>query len=686
MATIGHIKVLMSADTGGLRKGVGQARGQLRGFTGNITAGTGSMLKFAAGAATAVAGLAAMKAGLTGAVRVATEFDDSMNLASRTMGIGLGPEMDKVSEGIKELATDSKLAGITIGDLGEIAVMGGRMGEGSDSILDFTRSISMVKLSLDDIPVEESVQGLSQLNKSFDLGSDKILNTASALNILSNNAKTTGRDILDTAGRLKQNASLLKLSVTETLALSTSLLDAGVSAEVAGTNMGLFLAKMATDVEGFAKTAGMAAGEFETILDSNPMEALSLFLGGLSESRHDIALLEELGITGARESGVVISLRKAGEGLHEFARMAEEDFKSQQSLMLDVETSTQKFSSQVQYMWNRLSVVGIQFGNQVMPIITSAFDGLVGLAEGTNFGPITSGLSLVGNAVSGAISLFKDLQTGITETFSRADQTLKDWGFNVGETTGMVGDFFGGLFDGLGFTLRNLPDLFEIMVLQATEKLMQLGDWIGVIPANLAQVGEYVAGNWKELITDGVNGVLTVFENLGQNLWDLGRAIMDWIKNPTGGFNFEMTPLLDGFEATAEQLPDIIRPALTDMSGDIGAVMDRIAANELARTAVEAKSAAEEVAEVHEESAAKIAQAAGKAGEAGEFKAAGALELGSSEARSAILRGANRPDDAMSKVAKTSQDQLVEQREQTTLLRRIAAGDSADLESFPLGA
>ena len=95
---------------------------------------------------------------------------------------------------------------------------------------------------------------------------------------------------------------------------------------------------------------------------------------------------------------------------------------------------------------------------------------------------------------------------------------------------------------------------------------------ISVIPENLSRIGSYIAGNWRELIVDAVSAVGTAFRNLGDNLANLGSAIVAFLKDPTKGFQFNWKPLLEGFKATAGELPEMLKPALVSMDGAIAAV------------------------------------------------------------------------------------------------------------------
>jgi len=135
----------------------------------------------------------------------------------------------------------------------------------------------------------------------------------------------------------------------------------------------------------------------------------------------------------------------------------------------------------------------------------------------------------------------------------------------------------------VGIAWRNLPAIFEVAVLQISEKIVNLGEYMATIPGNLQIIANYVANNWRSLIVDGVNAVITVFKNLGENLINLGAAIGNFLLDPTKGFHFEWKGLLTDFKAVSAELPKMIEAQLSDFSPQIAEKLKGIADAETAR-------------------------------------------------------------------------------------------------------
>lgn len=254
-------------------------------------------------------------------------------------------------------------------------------------------------------------------------------------------------------------------------------------------------------------------------------------------------------------------------------------------------------------------------------------------------------------AVQEGVGVFNELLATTIEVFEANRPMIEGWAESVKNAIGFAGS-----------VVRNFGDYWIVAKLSATQQISNILAYIEVIPGNLAIIADYIAGNWRELIVDAVGAVGAVFHNLGTNLGNLAFQISEFLSGR--GFNFEWTGLLEGFEATAAKLPEMLKPNLVDMSGEIDAVMERIAGRD---------------------SAAKVAMDAARkpklpgekdAAEEGEkYKGTAAVELGSKEANSAIARFRNQSGDEPAKETAKNTEELVKlQRATAAYLKNAMAG------------
>jgi hypothetical protein len=249
-------------------------------------------------------------------------------------------------------------------------------------------------------------------------------------------------------------------------------------------------------------------------------------------------------------------------------------------------------------------------------------------------------------AIQKGIGLLNEFASWVGQAFERNKGAIDTFVSNLGQGIDMAGAI-----------LRNLPVAWEIVKLKFIEGASNILSVIETIPANLKIIGEWVKNNWSQLIVDGVKMAGSAFENLGVNIGNLWTAMQDFLSGK--GFNFEFTPLLDGFKATAEKLPDLVKPAFVSMQKEIDAqlailnkdVADRAAKGAAAAQAVRAKPPGPlELADAKDKKDAK---------EGPMF--AGALLAGSAEAYSAQLRFAamgETKDEPIKDVAKKAGEQV----------------------------
>jgi TP901 family phage tail tape measure protein len=603
-----------------------------------------------------------------------------MNLMARTTGLE-GQALADMEAEIRDMATSSELAGISLKQLTDIGIMGGRMGVDQKQLPGFIKDIARVGIALDDIPVEEAAQGIVQILGVFDLGVEHTTSFASALNKLSNNAKTTGGAILDITGRLKGGASTLGLSPQQTLALATAMSDVGISVEVAGTAMSTVLARMAKDTASFAKVAGVSVQQFEQALVRDPLEALKLFIGGLEGGTGDFSLLEEVGITGARESGVILQLSKAMDNLDTFIQLSNEDWETHASLLRDNEFATQQIASQMTHLDERLNKVSTDVGKELAPALGAARTAWVEFTE-TNADGLIEGAETLAWAIGGIAPVLKDLgqfgvhtfgllQASVTGLFSGLVgiasklASMVQWGANL--IPGVELEFA----DGFAEFANNLTDganqqfadaLAAFTADTAAETMTELAD----DAETAAEAIEEVADAMTELSgtnAEALEGIAKLTEKLTEQVATFGLSA-----GQAEIYKLRQLGATDADLAQVQALTSKLEAleAETKAREDLEAAASRII--DQTRTPLEQFQAEKAELEtllseglIDTETFERAITAAGEGlGEGlNEQISAGALELGSQEARSAILQAQGAGSgDGLKDVAKTGREQV----------------------------
>jgi hypothetical protein len=202
-----------------------------------------------------------------------------------------------------------------------------------------------------------------------------------------------------------------------------------------------------------------------------------------------------------------------------------------------------------------------------------------------------------------------------------------------------------------GVFIRNWPDFFEIAAIEINQQINNIGAVLNTIPENAQIVGNYLAKNWKELIIDAISAVEQGFINLGENIGNLAISIRDFFQGK--GWHFDFKPLLEGFKATADQLPELAKPKFQDVSSQaIKEINDKIAQQELNRKPF--KLDVQEKKKVAEEVAAKQSEG---------FKS---RTLGVADVRADIISGIlNKDKDDVPKAQLKTQERIAKAAEDT---------------------
>jgi hypothetical protein len=228
-------------------------------------------------------------------------------------------------------------------------------------------------------------------------------------------------------------------------------------------------------------------------------------------------------------------------------------------------------------------------------------------------------------AVNAGISILNEFVGGASSGFD----SLKD----------RVAGFAEGFASNLRFVaavVTHWKDAFEVARLYIVQGILNIGEHFEVLGPNAVLIAVYIGRNWKALVLDAFNAIVAGITNLWGNFQKLGTAIGTFLGDPTRGFEVNFDPLLKGFEATAEKLPELIKPHLTDMSKEIAAAGKPIL-DDFEKRNKAAKAAAQAIARPADVPVAAEAEAK-KLKEGPQF--AEALDVGSVGGRSAFLAAA----------------------------------------------
>jgi TP901 family phage tail tape measure protein len=320
------------------------------------------------------------------AAKAAIDFESSFaNVAKTVDGVAdsagvLTAEGKALALTFRQMAKEIPL---TTDELNKIAALGGQMGVPISQMEKFTRNVAALGVAVDGISTEEAAIGLAQIGNIAGTGTAKIAEMASTLVHLGNSSNATEADILEFTKRLMGTGNSVGMTVPQVMALGTAMANVGINAEAGGTAMSTVITKISkavskggADLEAFARVAGKSADEFSAIWRKSPIEAIDLFVQGLSTMQGrgvDLNLtMGELGTEGIRVAQTLKSLAGAGDGVSRSLVTANEGYAAGNKHLEEAQKKYATTANQMKLLWNAVKDIGITLGNALLPALQSA--------------------------------------------------------------------------------------------------------------------------------------------------------------------------------------------------------------------------------------------------------------------------------------------------------------------------
>ena len=256
----------------------------------------------------------------------------------------------------------------------------GQLGvRGVQNLLDFTETMIMLG-DATNLTSEEAAMSIAKVMNIFGTANEDVGRFGATVVDLGNNYATTEADIVSMTNRLAAGARIANLTEAETLALAAAMSSVGIEAEAGGTAMTQTFNAIETavahggkDLEKFAKVAGMSATSFADMWENRPIKALQAFISGLGNleenGENSVLVLDELGLSGIRQSNMLKSLALASDMLAETVDTANSAWNENVALTNEANKRYQTFESQLQTFFNTLANVGREVGQIILPYL-----------------------------------------------------------------------------------------------------------------------------------------------------------------------------------------------------------------------------------------------------------------------------------------------------------------------------
>ena len=404
-------------------------------------------------------GQALAAAGITAAIREAAQYfadcaQASMDFETAVTGVAkttdlTDEELAAMADSIRSLSTEIPA---TAEEISAVAEAAGQLGIQKDALLDFTET--MVQLgTATNMTADEAATALARFANITGTGADEYGRLGATIVDLGNNFATTEQEITEMATRLASAGTLAGISEPGILALAAAMSSVGIEAEAGGTAMTETLNAIETAVAGggealdeFARLAGMSSETFAETWQNDALSALTSFIGGLGQldeqGESTVLVLENLGLTGVRQSNMLKSLGLAAEQMTGAVDLANTAWEENTALTDEASKRYATTQSQLILLQNSYRNVQAAIGDAYTPTLKELYaagtDVLDGAAQFIRDNPaLVKALGVAAGAfglVTGAVAA----STVAINAFKVASMTIPGLNIIMGVTAGVA--------------------------------------------------------------------------------------------------------------------------------------------------------------------------------------------------------------------------------------------------------
>lgn len=322
----------------------------------------------------------------------AIDWESAFTGVMKTVDETATTSYEDLSSAIMQMATETASSKEDIAGVAEAA---GQLGVSADDIENFTRTMVMLG-DTTNLSADEAATALARFTNITGTGNENVDRLGSTIVALGNNFATTESEITEMATRLASAGTIAGLSETDILALSAAMSSVGIQAEAGGTAMTQTLTSINTavadfadgateDLEVIASVAGVSAQSFADTWNANPVAALQLFIQGLGNIKDEggnvAAALDEMGMSGVRQSNMLQSLALASDMLGQAVDTSSKAYEENTALVAEAEKRYQTMDAKLKQTKEQVGNLAVSFGEILLPYISQGLTIIQGLAD-----------------------------------------------------------------------------------------------------------------------------------------------------------------------------------------------------------------------------------------------------------------------------------------------------------------
>ncbi|TXH41745.1 MAG: phage tail tape measure protein [Desulfurellales bacterium] len=276
-----------------------------------------------------------------------------------------------------ELKTLSTQIAVTPVGLAEMASAAGQAGIAGAELTRFVEDAAKTMVAFD-ISSEDAGNGLAKLRANLGIGQDEVMSLAGTMNHLSNNMASTAAEVLDATLRVGSVGKAAKISGEEVAGLTSAMIAAGATSEIAATATKNFILSMsageaATKRQRAAFAAlGLNANDVAKEFTGSVEQRLAIsrkLIEGLGNLSADKRAATTMQLFGRESLGPIASLTTNIESYNKAMALAGDTTAAAASVQKEYDVRSNTTANALQLLQNRISVIALEIGEGMMPAI-----------------------------------------------------------------------------------------------------------------------------------------------------------------------------------------------------------------------------------------------------------------------------------------------------------------------------